>query len=111
MFQRTTICLTIILYPAVNLRSQENSLVTNLGLESPCEWISGKWLALSVYEGRRGEDLNGDGDAEDRVLHVRDLETAETTNLQLAGKPTGSARQVKIWDATPGFEAQTEKSR
>lgn len=45
---------------------------------------SGSWLAFRVSECDREGDLNGDGDTEDFILHVRDLERRETTSLDLA---------------------------
>jgi hypothetical protein len=45
--------------------------------------LSGKWLVLGVHEFGQGEgDLNGDGDRTDVVVHVHNLETAETTIRQ-----------------------------
>ena len=53
----------------------------NLGLAGRVCALSGKWLTFQVLEDDQGEDLNGNGDTEDVLLHVRDLEAGETTNL------------------------------
>ena len=42
---------------------------------------------LQGFESRQREDLNGDGDTEDHVVHVHNVSTGETTNLRLAGWP------------------------
>lgn len=47
--------------------------------------ISGKWEVFGIDESTEGVDLNGDGDTDDTVLHVRNRETEETRNLGLAG--------------------------
>ena len=86
MFQRATLSLTLLLLSSVCLWSQESSAVTNLGLATDdAAALSGKWLAFQVFEECQREDLNGDGDMTDGVLHVRDLEAGETTNLGFAG--------------------------
>ena len=42
-----------------------------------------RWLGAD--ESQQGNhDLNADGDSSDRVIHVHDLETGETKNLELA---------------------------
>ena len=43
--------------------------------------ITGSWMVIQADEAGQSEDLNGDGDRNDRVLHVRDLGTGETVNL------------------------------
>ena len=45
----------------------------------------GRWFAVHVSEGQIGEDLNGDGDLVDSVLHVVDLETDRRRNLLGSG--------------------------
>lgn len=57
----------------------------NLGLAAFSAPVLGNWLPLVVREGQQGKDLNGDGDVDDRVVHIHDLAKAETTNLGLAG--------------------------
>jgi len=45
------------------------------------------WIPLSVSESAQGEDLNGDGDASDPVVHVYDVLQERTTNLRLVASP------------------------
>jgi Tol biopolymer transport system component len=59
--------------------------VRNLGLAAVDLSLSDRCLAVLVSEAGQGAtDLNGDGDAGDRVVHVYDLDTREWTNLGLA---------------------------
>ena len=58
--------------------------ITNLGVQSFSFDASGDHLALPVSEAYEGTDLNGDGDAVDRVAHVYDTATDSLTNLGLA---------------------------
>ena len=51
---------------------------------------------LTVSESGQGEDLNGDGDAEDDVLHIYDLTVDAATNLRLAGGPQVSGDRLVI---------------
>jgi hypothetical protein len=68
----------------------ESGAVTNLGLDAHVKYpshVSGGRIAFSVSEsGQGGFDLNRDGDADDVVLHVHDLEQGTTTNLGLAAQ-------------------------
>src|SRR3954451_14762853 len=48
-------------------------------------WASGDWVALLVPE--EEQDLNGDGDTKDAVLHVVDVRTLQVINLGLAVDP------------------------
>ncbi len=60
---------------------------TTTNLEVAATWLhfSGNLLAFGVSEFRQGNtDLNGDGDTHDTVLHVYDVVTGDTTNLELA---------------------------
>ena len=82
-FRGTTLCLTILWTSTITVWSREGVPVTNLELAESDSTLSGRWLAFTVYERHQGEDLNGDGDREDRVLHVHDFEKAGTTNLGL----------------------------
>ena len=54
--------------------------VTNLKLAGRGASVSEKWLVFFVTERDQG-DLNGDGDFNDKVLHVYDLESGTTTVL------------------------------
>lgn len=58
---------------------------TNLG--HTCEKVhrSGRLRLLEVHETREGKDLNGDGDAFDRIAFVADLERGEVVNTGLSG--------------------------
>jgi hypothetical protein len=59
--------------------------VTNLGLATTLAEVDAGHVAFSVDEAAQdGVDLNGDGDAMDRVLHVHDTVAPATTNLGLA---------------------------
>ena len=71
----------------------DSGVVTNTGitlsLSAPL-FVAGRFLGGSVSElWGGGVDLNGDGDAIDRVAHVYDLLTGEVTNLGLHGNVTG----------------------
>ena len=72
----------------VHVHNLSTAETTNLGLAGVSlrrgSLLSGNRLAFYVPEHSQGEDLNGDGDSEDWVLHVRDLEGATTTHLGLA---------------------------
>ena len=70
---------------ALRVRRLSTGETTTLRQAGSVVALSGDWLVLSVYEGEQGEDLNGDGDTEDPVVHVHHLAAAETTNLRLAG--------------------------
>jgi hypothetical protein len=58
---------------------------TNLGLAADDFLLEGGLAAFRVRESSQGDtDLNGDGDASDRVVHVFDAAAGITTNLGLA---------------------------
>jgi hypothetical protein len=62
---------------------------TSLGLA--IEGLSGfgdLWVVVVPEAGQGGSDLNGDGDALDRVAHMLDLATGVLTNTSLAIPPT-----------------------
>ena len=61
----------------------EGASIKNLGAGSAV--LEGDWLAYSQWELFKGEDLNGDGDTTDQVVHVHKLLTGEITNLGIAG--------------------------
>lgn len=52
--------------------------------------LAGRWLAFLADEAGQGADLNGDGDAGDRVLHLFDADAATTVNLGLAVQSTAN---------------------
>ena len=58
---------------------------TNLGLSGSNIGVDGNLVAFYVDESSQGEDLNGDGDTSDDILHIYDHSTGETTNLGLSG--------------------------
>ncbi len=59
--------------------------ISNLGQDAVLGDMKGDWLVYGVDEDDQGDiDLNGDGDIDDRVLHVHQLSTGTTTNLALA---------------------------
>lgn len=67
----------------VRLRSGN---VTNLGLQANF-WPGGRLIGMNVSESENGgQDLNGDGDALDWVLHVHDARLGTTTNLGVEGE-------------------------
>ncbi|MBN1418557.1 MAG: hypothetical protein JXP34_07245 [Planctomycetes bacterium] len=65
---------------ACNLSTGE---IRNLGHRASLWGIAEHRVIFVVYEPHRGEDLNGDGDRSDHILHIHDLETGETTNRML----------------------------
>lgn len=71
----------------IHVKDLEVSSATSIELAVPegLFWLTGDWLVLAVSElCQGGQDLNGDGDARDYVLHVHDLEQQRTSNLRLA---------------------------
>ncbi|MCZ6794092.1 MAG: hypothetical protein O7J95_10830, partial [Planctomycetota bacterium] len=76
----------------------ETGTTTNLEVAIVCDFfVSGNWLVFPVSERERGgADLNRDGDSEDSVVHVHDLETGTATNLELAIAPVGDPLQCFI---------------
>jgi len=64
-------------------------VTTNLGLAAPSgHVVDGVLVAFLVSESQQGgADLNGDGDANDRVLHVRSMVGTTTVNVGLASDP------------------------
>jgi hypothetical protein len=71
----------------VHLLNVATGETRNLELAGPADFrVWGDWLALAVEEAARGRDLNGDGDAQDRVLQLHDLSTGETTDIGLAAE-------------------------
>jgi len=56
----------------------------NVGVEEGLGPVaSGHWVATAVYERFQGEDLNGDGDRDDRVMEVYDARTRKLINVGL----------------------------
>ncbi|MFG0320420.1 MAG: hypothetical protein ACF8XB_24325 [Planctomycetota bacterium JB042] len=60
----------------------------DLAVASTAPLVDSHWIAFAVFEWSQGQaDLNGDGDAQDWVLHVHDVTTRVTTNLAAEGTP------------------------
>lgn len=71
----------------VHVHDLATAVTTNLALTGNAV-LRGDRLAVNVTEGNQGNtDLNGDGDAGDRVIHVHDLATGTTSNVALAALP------------------------
>lgn len=68
-------------------------------------WLSERWIAFGVLESAQAEDLNGDGDFFDTVLHTYDLHSGELTNLKLASPPTSrkGPSNVKLTEEVLAF--------
>ena len=76
--------------PVLHMYERSTGEITNLGLVGSGLRVDDNLIVLMVDERNHGNtDLNGDGDTEDRVLHVYDYSTGETTNLELATGFTG----------------------
>lgn len=72
-------------YHAFDIETGQTQNLELAGLDEVL--VSGNRAVMRVIESMQGSDLNGDGDLEDRVIHVVDLETAEASNLELAAIP------------------------
>jgi len=57
--------------------------LTNLRLAGCGDVTDGRRLVFSVDEASQGQDLNQDGDAQDRVVHIFDLVTGRIQNTRL----------------------------
>lgn len=68
----------------IHLHDLLSAKTTNLGFASGRTALSASWLAFAVLEWAHGLlDLDGDGDANDPVLHLHDFEHETTTSLEL----------------------------
>ncbi len=71
------------------------------GLAAVSGPVHGDGLAFYVYESDQGEDLNGDGDRRDTVLHHLAIEAGEIRNTGVAvhrpGSDSPEARQLGRW--------------
>jgi hypothetical protein len=75
--------------------AEAQAATTNLGYAVDDWKVEGEIAAFVVDEAAAGgADLNGDGDAADRVVHVLDLASGQTTNLGLAQSISDSALEV-----------------
>src|SRR5262245_2838727 len=80
--------------------------ITNLGLASAPGELAGEgelWLFAAREFDSAGRDLNGDGDAFDRVVHVQDLATGTTRNTGLALETRGPAPILRVRDGLAVF--------
>ena len=83
----------------LHLHDLEKGTTTNLEAAVAFYFLSSRWLVFTVSEALQGgQDLNGDGDAEDAVLHVLDLNGGTTTNLEI------SATRVRVLGRWVVFE-------
>lgn len=69
----------------VHVWSFEAGEMTNLRLAGSVARLSDDRLGLEVSESAQGEDLNGDGDTRDAIVHVSDLRSGVAENLGLSG--------------------------
>ena len=68
-------------------------VLLNLGLAAVSPLADTERFAFGVYEGSQGNnDLNGDGDSMDWVLHVHNVTTSQTENLAIEGLPAAFQR-------------------
>jgi len=88
------ICLPAVLLPHA---SSAQSNVTNVGLAATgTPQIDKERVAFLVSESGEGEDLNGDGDTNDTVLHVFDAKKGTTTNVGLAALGTPQIDKERV---------------
>ncbi len=68
-----------------HLFNVRTGVITNVGLAAILGSLDRNWATLVVREeNQAATDLNGDGDTDDRVLHVFNLATGAITNVGLA---------------------------
>ena len=65
--------------------AQERSLLSNLGIAVGDTRLSDSWVVTELLEFPQGQDVNGDGDVDDRIVHVVNLASGELRSLQLSG--------------------------
>ena len=71
-------------------------------------------FAFPVDEASRGEDLDGDGDIDDLVVHLHDVTTRETANLRLGGLPRVLAEHwmvIEEGDSLRVHDLSSDRSR
>jgi len=108
----------------LHLFDLQTGKVTNTGLAGWVQMaVSRRWLAIGVREKQQNrQNLNGDGDTIDIVLHVYDLDTTQTRNLDYSGgaltpgkelpghwlpffaNEGGLGRRLRGRDPAPGFQ-------
>jgi hypothetical protein len=70
----------------IHIHDPATGITTNLGIAGGnAIRLDGGLLAFTASESGEGEDLNGDGDTSDVVVHLHDPATGTTTNLGIAG--------------------------
>lgn len=89
-----------------HIRDLSQAVTTNLRLAGGASSLSGSWLAMTVSEPGQGEDLNGDGDLQDGVAHVRDLRSGAQTNLGLAAWEILLAGERLVLQVPEGLEGK-----
>lgn len=81
----------------LHVRAVGGTTWTNVGRAADALALAGDRVAFLVPEAQQGEDLDGDGDTTDRVVHVYGLGGFKLRNLETAGEelvfgaPTGTA--------------------
>lgn len=68
----------------IHVYDANTGVLTGLDLSGSSPQVTGDLVTFLASEFYEGGDLNGDGDANDRVLHAHDLSTGVTTNLGLS---------------------------
>ena len=74
------VALSLLAAPGAGLLAQEELPVRNLGAGSAV--LEGDRLAYSQWESFSGEDLNGDGDTDDEIVHVQNLATGGRAQIR-----------------------------
>jgi cysteine-rich repeat protein len=82
---------------------------TNLALASDEVQVVGSSVAFLVLESSQGgTDLNGDGDADDYVMHVYDAETAILENLGLAAEDFVLGEELLAFRVSEAAQGNTD---
>ncbi len=91
----------------LHLWNLENETSTNLEVAAAEFFFFGRWIAMQVSEAANGgKDLNDDGDGEDTVLHLRDLESGMTTNLAVAAVAPRAAGRSLFFEVDEGAQGE-----
>lgn len=75
----------------IHVHDVDTSRTLNLRVDGGIHDLAGHTLVFTAAERSQAEDLNGDGDLWDDVIHVHDLETSRTENLRLVVNSSSSA--------------------
>lgn len=107
--RRRTVALILAL-AAARFAFAQDTTVQNLGLAGHSVPVAGDLVMLHLDEGEQGGvDLNGDGDAEDVVLHSFDTRSGALENLGLAGS-TSTGWSDERWTAFLVSEADQDST-